>query len=82
MGIASCLDLLLVGDGLTDRELRRELMNWQRRLAALFVVLALAGCAPGNRGQAGARYTPYSPAHNESVPEHGGEDGGGGAGAM
>ena len=82
MGIASCLDLRLVADGLSDRELRRELMHLQRRVAALFVVLALASCAQGNTGQAGARYTPYSPAHNESVPEHGGGDGGGGGGAM
>src|SRR5215470_45697 len=58
MGIASCLDLRLVADGLTDRELRRELMHWQRRVAALFVVLALASCAQGNTGQAGADIRP------------------------
>ena len=38
-----------------------EVMNWQRRLAALLVMLALAGCAQGTAGQAGAPYAPYSP---------------------
>ena len=34
------------GTGLADRALRRELMLLQRRLAALFALLALTGCAP------------------------------------
>jgi len=34
-------------------------MNWQSRVAALFVLLALAGCAPGVAGQAGAPSTPH-----------------------
>ena len=33
-------------------------MNWRRRLAALLVMLALAGCAQGITGQAGAPNTP------------------------
>ena len=39
-------------------------MNWRRRLAALFVVLALAGCAQGTTGQAGAPNAPYPPENN------------------
>jgi hypothetical protein len=34
-------------------------MDWQRPLAALLVALALAGCAQGVTGQAGAPSTPY-----------------------
>jgi hypothetical protein len=33
------------GTGSPDWALGREMMHWQRRLAALFVFLALAGCA-------------------------------------
>jgi hypothetical protein len=36
-------------------------MHWQRWVAALFVVLALAGCAQGTAGQAGAPYAPIRP---------------------
>ena len=36
-------------------------MNWNRWLAALLVMLALAGCAQRTTGQAGAPYAPYSP---------------------
>jgi hypothetical protein len=50
-------------------------------LAALFVTLALAGCAQGTTGQAGAQYAPYSQ-DNGIRPEHGGGDGGGGGGGM
>jgi hypothetical protein len=49
-------------------------MNWHRRLAALFVLLALAGCAQGVTGQA----QPHPPENNGNVPEHGGGDGSGG----
>ena len=51
-------------------------MNWPRRLAALFVLLVLAGCAQGAMGQAGAPNAPNSPGNNEIRPEHGGGDGG------
>ena len=51
---------------------------WQRRLAALFVVLALAGCAQGVTDQAQAPYPPYPPENTGNVPEHGGGDGSGG----
>jgi hypothetical protein len=36
-------------------------MLWQRRLAALFVVLALAGCAEATTGQAGPPTRPIRP---------------------
>jgi hypothetical protein len=48
------------------------------RLAALFVVLALTGCAQGTMGQAGAQYAPYPRERGINMPEHGG--GGGGSG--
>jgi hypothetical protein len=54
-------------------------MDWQRRLAALFIILALAGCAEGTTDQAGAQY-PDSPEKSGNMPEHGGGDGGGGSG--
>jgi hypothetical protein len=34
-------------------------MNWRGWLAALFVMLALAGCSQGTTGQAGTPYPPY-----------------------
>ena len=37
----------------------RELMHWQIRLAALFVVLALAGCASVAAGPGQAPNAPY-----------------------
>jgi hypothetical protein len=55
-------------------------MNWRRGVAALFVTLALVGCAQGAPGQAGAQYAPYSWQDNGIRPEHGGGDGGGGGG--
>ena len=57
-------------------------MNLHRWLAALFIVLALAGCAQGAMGQAGASNTPNSSGNNEIRPEHGGGDGGGGGAGM
>jgi hypothetical protein len=57
-------------------------MNWPTRLAALFVILALAGCVQGTTGQAGAPYPPHPPETNGGTPEHGGGDGGGGGGGM
>jgi hypothetical protein len=59
-----------------------RLMLLRRRMAALSVVLALAGCAQGTTGQAGPPYAPYSPENNGTRPEHGGGDGGGGGGGM
>jgi hypothetical protein len=64
--------------GSPDRASGRERMHWQGRLAALFVVLALTGCAQGAMGQAGAPNAPNSPGTDEIRPEHGGGDGGGG----
>lgn len=49
-----------------------------RRLAAMFLILALAGCAPVATGQGPAPYAPYSP---EDMHDRGG-DGGGGGGEM
>jgi hypothetical protein len=46
-------------------------MNWHRRLAAFFVLLALAACA--QEGQ--VLYAPYSP---ENMHDRGGDGGGGG----
>jgi hypothetical protein len=60
--------------------LDRAMMNSYSWLAALFIILALAGCTKGTAGQAGTPYPPYSPQNNENVPEHGGGDGGGGGG--
>ena len=53
-------------------------MNLHRLLAALFVSLALAGCAQEIPGQAQAPYAPNSPEDNGIRPEHGGGDGSGG----
>jgi hypothetical protein len=36
-----------------------EVMNWRIPLAALFVVLALTGCAPSAGGSGQARTAPY-----------------------
>jgi hypothetical protein len=55
-------------------------MNRRRRLTALFVVLALAGCGQLTTGQTGAQYAPYSSEDNGIRPEHGEGDGGGGSG--
>jgi hypothetical protein len=58
-------------------------MDWQRRLAALFVVLALAGCAQGPLAKPGVPDWPFSPEHQDrSAPEHGGGGDGGGGGGM
>jgi hypothetical protein len=43
-------------------------MNWDKWLAALFVMLALTGCAQG---------PPHPPENKGNIPEHGGGDGGG-----
>jgi hypothetical protein len=71
-----------VWDGLAVQCRPEQAMNWRRQPAALFIVLALAGCAQGAIGQAGAPNAPNSPRNNEIRPEHGGGDGGGGGGGM
>ena len=45
-------------------------MHRQRRLATLFVVLALTGCAQATAGQPGAPYAPYS---LENMHDRGGD---------
>jgi len=57
--------------------MKRQL-NWHKWAATLLVVLALAGCAQGTTGQAGAPYAPSPPENSGVRPEHGGGDGGGG----
>jgi hypothetical protein len=59
-----------------------RVMTWHKRLATLFVMLALAGCTRGPTSQAGALYAPHPPENTGNVPEHGGGDGGGGGGGM
>jgi hypothetical protein len=53
-------------------------MNQQRGFGVLLVMLALAGCAQGLPGQAGAQYAPYSPETNGNMHDSGGGGGGGG----
>ena len=55
-------------------------MNLHKRLAALFLILALAGCAPVAMGPGQAPYTPYS--HGDGADMRSGPDGGGGGGGM
>jgi hypothetical protein len=50
--------------------------------AALFVILALAGCAQVATGQGQAPYAPYSQANNGEYPRDRGGDGGAGGGGM
>jgi hypothetical protein len=47
-----------------------EAINWHRWIAALFVVLELAGCPEGITGQAEPSKPPYSPASSPTMPEH------------
>jgi hypothetical protein len=47
-------------------------MHWQRWLAALFIILALARCVQGTTGQSGAAYAPYSPENNGNMHDSGG----------
>jgi hypothetical protein len=56
-------------------------MDLHRWLAAVFIILALVGCAQGPRSQGQAPYAPYSPDSNEDVHDRGG-DGGGSGGDM
>lgn len=66
------LTLRLAADRPAGRRTPGEPMHWRRRLAALFVVLALAGCTQGTRGQPGTPYAPHSPEDNGIMPERGG----------
>jgi hypothetical protein len=50
-------------------------MHWHRRLAALLIILALAGCAQGIAGTA-PPYAPQSQQNSGNMPEHGVGDGG------
>ena len=59
-----------------------EAMSRCSCLIVLFVLLALAGCAEGVAGQAGAPNPLHQPANRGSIPEHGGGDGGGGGAGM
>jgi hypothetical protein len=57
---ASCLSLLFLWlMGSPDQALGRGLMHWQRWLATLFVVLALAGCASVAARSGQAPNAPY-----------------------
>ncbi|HKM73373.1 MAG TPA: hypothetical protein VJX94_25465 [Stellaceae bacterium] len=53
-------------------------MKLNRRLAALFVTLALGGCAQTIAGQGQSPYAPYS--RDSGADTHSGVDGGGGGG--
>ncbi len=55
-------------------------MNRRRVLAALLVMLALAGCAPTAAAPAPAATAPLAGDDNRAQPEHGGGDGGGASG--
>jgi hypothetical protein len=50
-------------------------MNPRRRLAALFVLLALVGCAQATTEQGNAPFAPYPP---ENMHDRGGDGGSGG----
>jgi hypothetical protein len=49
-----------------------------RQLAAVFVILALVGCAQVATGQVQAPYAPYSPENDGNVQDRGGNGGAGG----
>ena len=57
-------------------------MNLQRRLAALVVLLALAGCAQVGAIEGQPPNAGYSPANNGEYLRDGGGDGGGGDGSV
>jgi hypothetical protein len=52
-------------------------MNLRRRLAALFLILALGGCAQVPTGSGQEPYAPYSP---ENMHDRGGDGGSSGGG--
>jgi hypothetical protein len=53
-------------------------MHLYRRLAALFLVLAVAGCAQATTGQGQAPPAPYSQDNNGYPRDRGGDGGAGG----
>jgi hypothetical protein len=53
-----CLGLLFVADEFAG-PLRREPMDWKRRLAALLVAFALSGCSPMEAGPGKVPNAPY-----------------------
>jgi len=53
-------------------------MNPHRWLAAVVVILALAGCVQGPQSQRQAPYAPYSLDSNGNVHDGGGDGGSGG----
>jgi hypothetical protein len=55
-------------------------MHWRKGLAAIVVMLAVAGCAEGVILQGQAHYAPYSPENYGNARDSGGADGGGGGG--
>ena len=55
-------------------------MNLRRRLAAVFVILAVASCAQVATGPGNASYAPYSSDDNDKGADRG-IDGGGGRGS-
>jgi hypothetical protein len=57
-------------------------MNLQGWLTALFVILALAGCAQVAAEQGQQPYTPYPPANNGEYPRDRRGDGRGGDGSV
>jgi hypothetical protein len=57
-------------------------MNLQIGLAAVFLLLALAGCAHAVASQGQAPYAPYSPGDSGEYPRDRGSDGGSGGGGM
>jgi hypothetical protein len=68
-------------DGIARLGHSEEAMSRYSCLIALFVLLALTGCAEGIAGQA-TPAPPHQPANSPTIPEHGGGDGGGGGGSM
>jgi len=52
-------------------------MLWRKQLAAILVMLALAGCIEGVVAQGQMRSAPYSPENYGNMRDSGGVDGGG-----
>jgi hypothetical protein len=57
-------------------------MKLHRRLATVFVILALAGCTRVATEPGQAPYAPYSPDNDWNVHDRGGDGDGGGGGMM
>jgi hypothetical protein len=52
-------------------------MPWRKQLAAILVMLTLAGCAEGVVTREQTDYAPYSPEYYGNMRDSGGVDGGG-----